>query len=85
MTQKEKSSNAPEKIYITPHFQRRWFMKEIDDVSIEYIRGDVFIEKFECWINENFYNHSGEFDERILAPFDRIEDAIENFKKYIEV
>ena len=85
MTQEEKAKNSLEKIYITPHFQRRWFTKEIDDVSVEYIRTDAFIKKFECWMNENFYKYSGEFHDGILAPFDRTEDAIENFKKFIEV
>lgn len=40
-----KANEAPDKIYITPHFERRWFTKEIDDVSVEYIRSDAFIDK----------------------------------------
>lgn len=78
-----KSNKAPEKIYITPHFERRWFTKEIDDVSVEYIRTDAFIEKaceyfrtkkkcvFAC-IGEDVY-HS------LLN-----EEEIEDFKTYMK-
>lgn len=45
-----KANKAPEKIYITPNFERRRFTKEIDDVSVEYTRTDAFIEKTYNWL-----------------------------------
>lgn len=45
---------------------------------------DTFIHKLECWMNENFYQYAGEFAEGILAQFDKTEDAIDSFKKYME-
>lgn len=76
---------APEKIYITPNIDRKWQSEAIDDESIEYTCTNAFIEKLECWMNENFYQYAGEFAEGILAQFDRTEDAIDSFRKYMEV
>lgn len=45
---------TPEKIYVTPNFDRRWQTKAIDDESVEYIRVDTFIEK----AAEFFYNYN---------------------------
>ena len=54
---------APEKIYITPNFQRRWFTKEIDEECTEYIRQGVFIEKTCEWLSNAFHkNCNGTFN-----------------------
>ena len=65
------------------------FVQGIEDEGgienfVEYVPADAFIEKLECWMNENFYFYAGEFAEGILAQFDRTEDAIEDFRKYIK-
>lgn len=73
---------APEKIYITPNFQRRWFTKEIDDESTEYVRKDAFIEKacegiehlLSGYIIRNF--HFGDSYE--------MDTLIEDFKNYVK-
>lgn len=44
-------NEAPEMIWITPNFQRRWFTKEIDDESTEYVRKDAFIKKVINFLN----------------------------------
>ena len=95
-----KANEAPKKIYIQSFniseevakfdkskmfFDDVWTEEpEPGQENIEYIRTDAFIKKFECWMNENFYKYSGEFHEGILAPFNRTEDAIEDFKDYME-
>lgn len=48
-----KANVAPEKIYITPHFERRWFTKEIDYASVEYTRTDALIEKACEWFKSH--------------------------------
>ena len=53
-------------------------------VNTKYVKEDAFIDKLECWMNENFYQYAGEFAEGILAQFDRTEDAIDSFRKYIK-
>jgi len=55
-----------------------------NDESVEYIHIDAFIDKLECWMNENFYQYAGEFAEGILAQFDKTEDAIEDFRNYMK-
>ena len=44
--------NLPEKIYVTPNFDRRWQTVAIDDESMEYVRKDAFIEKAYTYLNE---------------------------------
>ena len=80
--------NAPEKLYLYPYSshpagKRYLNLNKLSDHDIEYIHADAFIEKLECWMNENFYFHAGEFAEGILGQFDRTEDAIDDFRKYI--
>ncbi len=85
-----KTNKAPEKIYIlnhTDYSDRRIlnaFTEKENNNDIEYTRTDAFIEKLECWMNENFYQYAGEFAEGILTQFDRTEDCIEDFKKYMK-
>jgi len=85
---------VPEKIYISnfdiealpenEQLSEHWHEVSTQDTDIEYIRTDVFIEKLECWMNKNFYQYAGEFAEGILAQFDRTEDCVEDFKKYMK-
>jgi hypothetical protein len=77
-----KANKAPEKIYITPHFERRWFTKEIDDVSVEYTRTDAFINEAAIWFNNNFMVH----DEYgvISDSFNTKEEMFEDFKNYMK-
>ena len=85
-----KANEAPEKLYIAlselTEDGRTFVLDHRVDypTCTEYIRTDVFIEKFEYWMNENFYQYAGEFAEGILAQFDRTEDAIESFRKYMK-
>ena len=70
-----KANEAPEKIYITPNFQRRWFTKEIDDESTEYVCKDAFIEKACKYLEENAtYTH----------PRKGTKECIINIPKFIE-
>lgn len=87
-------ANIPEKIYLATTKEVQNLDTSFVGVAhsnpkdivepIEYARTDAFIEKLECWMNENFYQYAGEFAEGILAQFDRTEDAIEDFRKYME-
>ena len=87
-----KANEAPKKIYLPYKDDRLIGIVKTEGVKynsgvdghIEYIRKDAFIDKLECWMNENFYQYAGEFAEGILAQFDRTEDAIEDFRKYME-
>ena len=85
-----KAKEAPEKIILsadrdTQIINDDWVINDYtDDIKIKYIREDAFIEKLECWMHENFHFHSGEFAEGILAQFDRTEDAIDDFRKYMK-
>lgn len=58
---------APEKIYITPNFQKRWFTKEIDTDSIEYTRTNAFIEKACEYLFENY--HGEKLSLRMIDDF----------------
>ncbi len=78
-----KANEAPEKFYYAPYGDIRE-NHPITDNDIEYIHTDAFIKKFECWMNENFYQYAGEYAEGILAQFDRTEDAIDSFKNYMK-
>lgn len=75
---------APDKIWINPSIDLPKLNGIIDKDSVQYVRKDAFIKKFEYWINENFYQYAGEFGEEISAQFDSIEDCIKDFKKYME-
>lgn len=66
----------PDKIYVTPHFDRRYFSKEIDDESVEYVRKDAFIEKALSFIR-NCTSYDG------LCYKSKCVN-IEDFKKYME-
>ncbi len=74
-------TNAPEKIYITPRIQRRWFSKEIDDVSVEYTRTNVLIEDACKWLKENAYLYVNDYTGSLYE-----DKLIEDFRKnYMEV
>ena len=76
-----KANKVPEKIYVTPHFERRWFTKEIDDASVEYTRTDVLIEKAEKYLKDKFIK-----DVSVLAggPVHiNFSTAIKNFINYM--
>lgn len=84
-----KANEAPDKIYLfenpissTPDY--RWLSKRSDKNDIEYIRIDAFIEKLEDWMYDKFRWFAEEFSEGIMAKFDDIDMAIEDFKKYIK-
>lgn len=64
-----KTNEAPEKIYITPNFERRWFTKEIDDISVKYIRADAFIEKADEFIGSFFHPDDTELRNCLLKKF----------------
>lgn len=70
-----KTNEAPEKIYITPYFQRRWFTKEIDDDSVEYTRTDVFIEKAYEWFEKNWSCYINTYPSSLAF------DAFKNYMK----
>ncbi len=74
--------NLPEKIYVTPNFDRRWQTKTIDDESVEYVCKDAFIEKAAIWFNNFFINH----DEYgiMSTQFDTEEEMFEDFKNYMK-
>jgi len=78
-----KANGAPEKIYVH-ELSAQELSTKLDAYHIEYTRTDAFIYKLECWMNENFYQYAGEFDEGILASFNRTEEAIEDFKNYMK-
>lgn len=83
-----KANKAPKKIYITPHFQRRWFTKEIDDESTEYIRTDVFIEKAEKFFEENIEEEEckigcSEWIE-LRSEYKSLDSFIRAFRKYMK-
>lgn len=73
-----KTNEAPEKIYITPHFERRWFTKEIDDVSIEYTCTDAFIEKARKWFE--MQNEGVDSDGNYKCDMKDFEDFIKYMK-----
>lgn len=81
---------APEKVYLYPsdrigeEYESEWGNKPWGKDCVEYTCTDAFIEKLECWMNENFHFHAGEFAEGILGQFDRTEDAIDSFKNYMK-
>lgn len=87
-----KANEAPKKLYVNFHFiethpasnQPLVTEQGVNKYDIEYTRTDAFIEKLECWMNENFHQYTGEFAEGILAQFDRTEDAIDSFRKYMK-
>ena len=79
-----KVNEAPEKIYITPHFKRRWFTKEIDDVSVEYTCTDAFIEKAcEYWYqyNRNIVKNHGA---KAVLGCNEFTVNVEDFKNYMK-
>ena len=81
-----KANEASEKLYLcdTGILGDGVSTGKLKETDIEYTRTDAFIEKLECWMNENFYQYAGEFAEGILGQFDRTEDAIDSFRKYIK-
>lgn len=68
----------PEKIYVTPNFDRRWQTKAIDDESVEYVRKDAFVKKVVEHI-DGLIELLNEFGHRLKKA--RI---IEDFKKHVE-
>lgn len=78
-----KANEVPEKIWVH-ELSAKELNVPLKEYHVEYIRTDAFIEKLECWMNESFYQYAGEFAEGILAQFDKTEDAIDSFKKYME-
>ncbi len=66
----------PDKIFITPNFDRRWFTKEIDDESVEYTRTDAFIEKTCSWFRT--------LDDK-EPPYTTTEEFIEEFRKAMKL
>ena len=90
-----KANEAPEKIYITPHFERRWFTKEIDDESTEYTRTDAFVEKACKFISDrvdipfNVECSNGDpladsYSKYALARLEAANKTIEEFKNYMK-
>jgi len=95
-----KANEAPEKIYLIRNiltstslnttndchekYLQEWYKGREKDTDIEYTRTDVFIEKFENWVYDKFRWFAEEFNEGIMAEFNDIDTAIEDFKKYIE-
>ena len=77
-----KTNEAPEKIYISPHFERRWFTKEIDDESTEYTRTDAFIEKATEWLKKNADDYTW-YDES-EGESGITDEFIEVFKTYMK-
>ena len=78
-----KESEAPEKIYITPNFERRWFTKEIDDVSVEYTRTDALVKQMKAWLMDNSANYMM-YDPLTSSACLEVEKMIEDFKKYMK-
>ena len=90
-----KANEVPEKIYITPHFERRWFTKEIDDESTEYISTDAFIEKACKFISDrvdipfNVECSNGEpladsYIKYALTRLEAVNKTIDDFRKYMK-
>lgn len=79
-----KANEAPEKIYITLNFDRRYFSKKIDVDSVEYTRTDVFIEKADKWLSLNMKMLMNVFDVEYNTHDTNIEDFIEDFVKYMK-
>ena len=50
--------NLPDKIYVTPNFDRRWQTIAIDDESVEFVRKDTFIKEMCEWIKKNVYSYT---------------------------
>jgi hypothetical protein len=70
-----KANEAPEKIYITPNFDRRYFSKKIDVDSVEYTRTDAFIEKAYKFFAPYIQDNSGGYDRAYMY---------ERFKNYMK-
>ena len=78
---------APEKLYLSKNIYSTYLYQvpdPDDETVVEYIREDAFIEKLKCWLNEKGREYYGEFDEGFLTEFKTSEEAIEDFKKYME-
>ena len=81
--------NTPEKIYIgivpseLGNYKYTTVDKDFPD-AIEYIKMDAFIEKLDLWLYERGREYHGEFDDGFLIEFDKSEEAIKDFIKYIK-
>ena len=82
-----KVNEVPKKIILsvdreTGKLYNEWVIKDLtDNIKIEYIRTDAFIEKTEKWI-DNFLSESTLIDYKV-TPIVR-NAVIENFKNYIK-
>ena len=81
-------NNAPEKIFKTTTYlderkrgDVKWKDKPVAGAeNIEYVRTDAFIEKAAIWFNDYFASHDVY---GVIAPFNTVEEMIEDFKKYM--
>ena len=78
--QEDKVMEAPEKIYIddpTGEFNDNWSIYQ-NNISTEYIRTDVFMEKAYEWIKKGWSETNDRFKEDYTGML------FEDFKKYME-
>lgn len=76
--------NLPDKIYVTPNFDRRWQTIAIDDESVEFVRKDAFIEKACEWIKENITNNPNANSVLVRNGCVTLGMLVDDFKKYME-
>lgn len=73
--------NLPDKIYVTPNFDRRWQTIAIDDESVEFVRKDAFIKEMCEWIKKNVYSYTW-YDFKQYEIGVETDKLTEDLKKY---
>ena len=86
-----KANEAPEKIILsadreTGILYNEWVIRDLtDNIKIEYIKKDAFIEKALDYIENNIYDHyDGDNEYGICGGYVKKEGFIKNFKKYMK-
>ena len=86
-----KANEAPEKIILSADRETgilydEWVIRDLtDNIKIEYIKKDAFIEKALDYIENNIYDHyDGDNEYGICGGYVKKEEFIKNFKKYMK-
>lgn len=76
--------NLPDKIYVTPNFDRRWQTIAIDDESVEFVCKEAFIEKVCGWIKNNITNNPNGNSVLVRNGCVTLGMLVDDFKKYMK-